>query len=68
MRDTFRKEYKVIDGETKDNVYVMKSIAENLELVFGLGILIDVLGHVEHEAHTKNCFVVRVNQLDCVAL
>ena len=36
MRDTFRKEYKVIDGETKDNVYVMKSIAEHLEKEFDL--------------------------------
>lgn len=34
MKDTFRKVYKALDGETKDTMFVLKSIAENLEKEF----------------------------------
>lgn len=30
MTDVFRKEYKEISGETKDTIFVFKSIDENL--------------------------------------
>ncbi len=36
MKDTFRKEYKQLDGLTKDTMFVFKSIAENLEREFDL--------------------------------
>ena len=36
VMDTFRKEYKAIDGQTKDDIFVLKSIAENLEKEFDL--------------------------------
>ena len=36
MSDTFRKEYKPLDAETKDTMLVLKSIAENLEKEFDL--------------------------------
>lgn len=36
MSDTFRKEYKPLNGETKDDIFVIKSEAENLEKEFDL--------------------------------
>jgi hypothetical protein len=30
MSDTFRKEYKELDGQTKDDIYVIKALADNL--------------------------------------
>jgi hypothetical protein len=36
MSDTFRKEYKPLNNETKDTILILKSFAENLEKEFDL--------------------------------
>lgn len=36
MTDTFRKEYKPLDAEVKDKIFIFKSIAANLEKEFDL--------------------------------
>ena len=41
-KDTFRKDYKTLDGLIKDTIFIFKQIAENLEKEFDV-VAIDPL-------------------------
>jgi hypothetical protein len=58
MSDTFRKEYKHIDGVIKDTIFIFKSIAENLEKEF------DLVETTEEYKTNKRCLALARTNLE----
>ncbi len=56
MKDTFRKEYKQLDSLAKDNMFLIKSIAEKLEHEFDL---IESQGNID-----KRCLALARTNLE----
>lgn len=56
MSDTFRKKCKQLDGETKADIFLIKSIAENIEKEF------DVIGL--RETTDKRCLALARTNLE----